>query len=85
LNYLENRVIIESDKNRIIFHGCRNLDTLLEETTEKFEKKYKWETPKKFEFKSLEEIIEESKKLNPLKQEGFIATDKYFNRIKIKW
>jgi DNA polymerase sigma len=80
----QNVVIIKPEKDRIIFHGCRNLETLQEEEVDYFVEKYKWEKPQEYKFDTIEQVVEEAKKLNPAKQEGFVVKDKNFNRVKIK-
>lgn len=62
--------------------GVRNLDTFKEEPIEI--NKHNWETPQEYFFASLEEAAKSSNYLKHNVQEGYVAVDSEFNRLKIK-
>lgn len=78
-----NRVVVQHQKPRIALHGVRDLDTLQEKDPADFSF-YGWEIVQQYNLKTLEEVFEACKKLDPIKNEGFVIVDKYFNRVKVK-
>eukprot|EP01130_Rhizamoeba_saxonica_P015273 TRINITY_DN6814_c0_g1_i3.p1 TRINITY_DN6814_c0_g1~~TRINITY_DN6814_c0_g1_i3.p1 ORF type:complete len:214 (-),score=45.01 TRINITY_DN6814_c0_g1_i3:12-653(-) len=79
-----NTIVVQYTEDNLLFHGCRNLDTLNEESPDFYAKKYNWNLPKYYEFESLEEVVDAAKRLDPLIQEGFVICDSNFNRVKVK-
>jgi len=71
------RVVIQYDKNAIYHIGTRNNNTLQE-----LEVELGIQKPKSYNFNSLEECIEATKKL--IGEEGYVVVDENYNRIKIK-
>lgn len=78
------QIIVPHSKNNIVCIGARDLESLEERSVEDVCSLFNWNTPNTFELSSLEDAIEASKRLNPMKQEGFVVVDSKFNRIKIK-
>lgn len=74
--------IVRTEKKMIVFHGCRSLINYEEKFPEEI--KHNWIIPKRYPLKSLEEVVEACRLMNPVEQEGFVAVDAKFNRIKIK-
>lgn len=61
----------------------REVDTLQELHPEQFAEKYNWRLVKKYPMTNIDEVIEFSRNLNPLKAEGFVICDSKFNRVKV--
>jgi hypothetical protein len=79
-----NKVVIHHEKDCIILHGGRNLKTFKELNPIIEANNYKWECVKTFPFDSFEAMLEAAKSINGLEQEGFVACDDKYNRIKLK-
>ena len=79
-----NQVIVSQNKNQIVFHGVRNLITLVEEKIEKWALVYGWEIPNTFNLNSLHDCIQYVDKLSPNESEGLVICDENFKRYKIK-
>lgn len=47
-------------------------------------KSHNWKTPKQYDFKSVEEVLEASRRLDGASQEGFVCVDEAWNRVKVK-
>lgn len=45
---------------------------------------YGWQPARRFPFRSLAEVLEAARQLQPSEQEGFVACDGSFHRLKIK-
>jgi hypothetical protein len=73
-----NRVVVPHSETEIYHIGTRNNETLEEVETDIGIQK-----PEKYGFRTLEECIESVSKL-PYNEEGYVAVDKHYNRVKIK-
>ena len=78
-----NRVVVPYEEYMLTWIGCRDAETCQEIRI--------WGLPditapkvKKFELKTMDEILEFVNALNPTEAEGIVLMDKYFNRVKIK-
>jgi hypothetical protein len=78
------QVIVPYTGNNITLIGARNSKTGQEFFPEEAGKNYNWDIVKSFPLQSLEQIMEITKTLNPMQQEGFVVCDASFNRVKIK-
>lgn len=79
-----NRIICVYPKSRIVLHGVRNMNTLMEEKPDIIAQEHGWECVRFFESGSAENYMAKAVGLKPLEQEGFVAVDDKFNRLKIK-
>ena len=81
-----NRVVVDHKKNDIKLHGARGLISLQERDPDYIVQEFdlNWKTVKKYNFKNLFEIIDMTKTMKGIEQEGFVVCDYKFNRIKIK-
>lgn len=77
-------VVVEHLKSRIIFHGARNLKTFREVHPNQIGENYNWEIVKYHDLKTLEQVKKYAEEFTATENEGFIAVDKDFNRVKIK-
>ncbi|KAL6052710.1 RNA ligase, T4 RnlA [Balamuthia mandrillaris] len=80
----ENRIVVQPRMEALYLTGVRDLRTLQEVQPSVFAEKYGWLSPPCFEFKSLEEVVENAKLLDPGTTEGFVVCDQHFNRVKVK-
>ncbi|ELR24512.1 RNA ligase (ATP), putative [Acanthamoeba castellanii str. Neff] len=80
----ENRIIVSPQEELLLLTGARNMQTLQEVDPAIFAERYGWRMPQLFEFKSLAEVTEAAKGINPHFREGFVVCDHRFNRLKIK-
>jgi hypothetical protein len=80
---LEDKTGYACDGSRITLIGVRNNMTLKELDIRWCVDDVYYVT-KEFPLTNLQEVIDASVKLNPLRQEGFVVVDANFNRIKIK-
>jgi hypothetical protein len=80
----ENSIVVQTKESKLYLHGCRNLKNFKEEFPEIFAEKYNWQVVEPLPLKSLEEVLEAAKKLNPIEHEGYVVCDSSFNRVKIK-
>lgn len=78
-----NRVVVQHQKPRIALHGVRDLDTLQEKDPSDFAF-YGWEIVQQYNLKTLEDVFNACKELDPIKNEGFVVVDKFYNRVKVK-
>lgn len=78
-----NKLVCQYKRNRIVFHGARNIKTF-EEKPYSYGKKLGWEVVRALPMQTLEEVLEVTATLDPLKEEGHVVVDANFNRIKIK-
>ena len=78
-----NRVVVQHQTARIALHGVRDLTTLQELNPSDFASQG-WEIVKQYSLKTLDEVFEACKALDPVKNEGFVVIDDQFNRVKIK-
>jgi hypothetical protein len=73
---------------RIIFHGCRDLQTLIElslPTLQEITRKLNWDLVTVFpQLTSLTVVTEAAYTLNPMKCKGFAVTDGSLKRIKVE-
>lgn len=80
---LEDQTGYGKDGSRITLIGVRNNKTFQEYPLDKWRGDVHY-VVNEYPLTTLEEVIEASKALNPLKQEGFVIVDGNFNRIKVK-
>lgn len=78
-----NRVVVPHKETRLNFIGVRNNDTFEETFFMDHPLAKKFNTPKVYDLKSLDDCIAATKDL-PWDDEGYVALDKNFNRLKIK-
>lgn len=78
-----NRVVVQHQKPRIALHGVRNIKTLKEHNPSDFAS-YGWEIVKQYPLKTLNDVFETCKTLDPIKNEGFVVVDENFARVKVK-
>lgn len=79
-----NKVVVNYDKENIILHGVRNIETLDEIEAAPIAELNGWQCVKEYPFSGINEILHWCKEINPMKEEGYVIIDKHFNRIKIK-
>ena len=79
-----NQVVVRQDSNRLILHGVRNLTTLTEEEPEPWATKNQWQVVNTYSFDNKNLILNATKRLNPMKSEGYVVRDCHFKRLKIK-
>ncbi len=91
----ENRVIVQHKKPKILLHGVRVLNEKFGFTelpyyrnrihgTNTYYYPGNWLQVKSYPLQTIEEIIESTKLLNPIENEGYVLVDGNFNRIKVK-
>lgn len=73
-----NRIVVPHSKIEIYHIGTRNNETL-----EEIETDIGIQKPEKYGFRTLAECVESVSKL-PYNEEGYVAVDKHYNRVKIK-
>ena len=79
-----NRIICVYKQPQIVLHGVRDLDTLQELEPERIAKQNGWECVKSYKMNSLDDVVALANTLNPIDNEGFVACDAQFRRVKIK-
>lgn len=79
-----NRVVVVHDKERIVLHGVRNINSLQELDPRNIAQQNNWECIKYYPLSDLQTVINEAEKINGLDGEGFVIVDKDFHRIKVK-
>ncbi|BCM89594.1 hypothetical protein IAD21_01441 [Abditibacteriota bacterium] len=77
-----NRVVVQHEKPRIVFIGCRDAE-FQEFAPEEFAH-WGWEIVKSFPINSLTGVLEAAQELKPLHNEGYVVCDADFKRVKIK-
>lgn len=77
-----NRVVVDHKTSAIYSIGSRNLNTL-KECGQLHPSLGALPVPK-YSLRNIEECLKAAEALDPLKQEGFVVVDRYYNRIKIK-
>lgn len=77
-----NQVLVPYTETDIQLIGARDLDSLAELDINLVS--HNWKIVKSFPISSLDEALQISNSLNPMKQEGFVITDDSFNRVKMK-
>jgi len=78
-----NRIVVKQNKNNLILHGIRNVETLKELHLDSY-LDHNWNVVDTFNLTNLEEIIANCNDLNPMESEGYIVCDQDFNRVKVK-
>ena len=78
-----NRVVVPHKESRIVLHGYRNRITGEQGPLEDFAG-YDWAYVKSYPLQSWSDILEVSKHLDPMVQEGYVVCDGKFNRVKVK-
>jgi chemotaxis protein histidine kinase CheA len=86
LLFKDYKIVVAHKKNNLILHGVRDLITLKEHDPKVIGELNGWEyvTQLNDKFKSINEVIDYSLTLNPVKNEGFVICSNSFQRIKIK-
>ena len=79
-----NKVVVHHTERRLVLHGVRGNINGKEIEPEWISNWYNWRVCKTYPMNTIESIVHNAGQLNPIKQEGYIVVDKYFNRIKIK-
>jgi hypothetical protein len=79
-----NRVVVRHSKPRLVFIGARSNNDFREYPVEPISSICGWKCVPHWTFPSLSECFNQCKSLNPIEQEGFVACDRNFNRVKIK-
>ncbi|NEO15292.1 MULTISPECIES: RNA ligase [unclassified Moorena] len=79
-----NRIVVRHNREQLILHGARNIQTLQEELPSKWEGKYGWKIVKTYPLTTLPLIIKATEALDPMISEGYIVCDHRFNRLKVK-
>jgi hypothetical protein len=79
------RVIVRHKQPKVVLLGARNLTTL-QELKPREASLFIPGCPivQEFPFDNIDAVVEATKKMNGLEQEGFVITDSQFNRVKIK-
>ncbi len=84
-----NKIVVQHTKNRIVFHGCRELDNanysetpVADEATSLYG--YNWEIIKSYPLGSIEDVLKTLENIPPTEGEGYVICDAKFNRIKVK-
>lgn len=79
-----NRVVVKHTRNRIVLHGARRLSDFSELNPIVVAHNNDWECVQIHSLSTWDDIMEASKKLDPLESEGFVVADDKFNRVKVK-
>jgi hypothetical protein len=79
-----NRIIVSSDRPRIVLHGARHLPTMAELDPEPLAARYGWECVRTFPLATVDQCLEAAKDLQPMHAEGYVVCDAAFRRVKIK-
>ncbi len=79
-----NRVVVHHDKPEIWLHGVRRLDSLQEESPGRHAPILGVPLARTFPLQTAFGCGQAATRLNPLVQEGYVAVDGAFNRVKIK-
>jgi hypothetical protein len=80
-----NKVVVQHNSCKLWCLTSRHMPTLKEyRAISGFSHTYNLYVPERFPLYSIEDCIKAAEKLAPTEQEGFVAVDKNFNRIKIK-
>eukprot|EP01089_Gocevia_fonbrunei_P009805 TRINITY_DN2221_c0_g1_i1.p2 TRINITY_DN2221_c0_g1~~TRINITY_DN2221_c0_g1_i1.p2 ORF type:complete len:136 (-),score=30.36 TRINITY_DN2221_c0_g1_i1:429-812(-) len=83
----ENVQIVRPAKDRLVLVGLRNLITFEEEIPKAFveSENLAWDFIDEIKtLKTLDDVKESAKKLNPANDEGYVVCDHNFSRLKIK-
>lgn len=78
-----NRIVIPSEKNRLVLHGIRYLPTG-KETVMDYDDFFGYEIVKQYPLSSWDSVLQSSKEIPAMESEGYVVCDKHFNRIKVK-
>lgn len=78
-----NKIVVQHTKNRIVFHGMRNVETFAEYEVIKTSFS-NWELVKSYPLGSIEDILKTLENIPPTEGEGYVVCDANFNRIKVK-
>lgn len=79
-----NRIIVPQAGNRIVLHGCRDIESGQEVRPEGVAVGYGWECVKSYPLQSLSDIITAANAIDPMQGEGYVVCDDKFNRLKVK-
>lgn len=81
-----NKIVVQHKKNRLVWHGARNLSSLQEIDVQStlIGFNYTWERIKSFPMTSIEEVLASCEHIPAIEGEGYVIVDANFNRIKVK-
>lgn len=69
-------IVVVPERDSIVLHGARDMDTLEELHPQPFAEEYGWPVARAFDqLRSIEDVIKASETLNPMKEEGFVLCD----------
>jgi hypothetical protein len=87
----ENRIVVAHPTPRLVLHGARYIDEKRQNIfcaelppAKAYYDVFNWEIVKIYDFKTIEEIVEFAKTIDPSMSEGFVVRDANWNRLKIK-
>lgn len=78
-----NRIVVQHSKNNLLLHGVRDRNGV-EYCPEEAAKSHGWHCVPSFALNTLDGVVEASKALKGIECEGYVVTDSFFKRIKIK-
>jgi len=79
-----NTIVVKPDREAILLHGARDIETYNELDPKVIALENEWEFVPEYKFNGVEEVIEKANNFNPATKEGFVVRDTQFNRVKIK-
>lgn len=80
-----NRVIVPHNDSKLVLHGIRSVEgNYVENAPELTAEALGWQCVKSYPLKTIDDVLNATKALNPVQQEGFIVCDNQFRRIKVK-
>lgn len=77
-------IMVRPEKEEIYLLGVRSLVDYKEYHPQEIAQKCGWKCVPSYSFSSFEEVLKATRKLNPVKNEGFVVCDMNFNRVKVK-
>lgn len=79
-----NKIVVQHTKNRIVFHGCRDVIGNYVEMSPSAFSSFGWEMIKSYPLGSIEDVLKTLESIPPTEGEGYVVCDANFNRIKVK-
>lgn len=81
-----NKVVVQHKDYGLVLHGARSIDLPSEYLPSSVVETMgaNWQVCKSYPFDSIDNVLSNVKDLDPIKQEGYIVTDAYFSRVKVK-
>jgi hypothetical protein len=77
-------IVTKPLKDELIFHGCRDLNSLKEFDPVVIGRLNGWKVAESYPLHSIQDVVAASHKLNPAKNEGYVICDAQYRRIKVK-